>query len=311
MTPDPRDLIHADSAALQARFRRSILWQLDVLAGAAPKGSSGTTDSSDLSCGGEAVAALPQVASPVVSHLLLDPSGWDCLTGASPDGCPLDLLALKKQWGKKVVIVITAPEEFSEPAWSQADGFYIPGAHSRQGDLLQAAGHAGKPLWIERGSFLAPSDFENVLKRVGADRPSESAHPEMDPPVTLVDTGSQYGYADRVLDTRALCLYEEWDVAFSLSYTDLATGGEPAGENWRPRWADAPGRDRFVFQCAQQWGAGLVFKSPVSKPDQGRLVDADLEKGFLAKRADHLAAAVRHVLAQAPFFSSEVRLSHD
>lgn len=311
MTPDPKDLHRADSALRSVRFRRSVLWQLDVLAGVATRASSASAPSSGVSSGQGAVAALPQVASPVVSHILVDPFGWDRLTGAAPDGSPFDLLSLKEQWGKRVVILITAPEELSRPDWNAADGFYIPGAHSRQGDLLQAAGAAGKPLWIERGSFLAPSDFENVLKRIGAAERKEPVHPETDPPVTLVDTGSQYGYADRVLDTRALCSYEDWGVAFSLSYTDLASGGEPAGENWRPRWADVPGSDRFIFQCAQQWGAGLVFKSVLSAPARSRLPAAGPETGLLDARADHLAAAVRHVLAQAPGSFSEVRQTHE
>jgi hypothetical protein len=272
-------------------FKRSILWQLNT-----PEADlTNTTD-------------LPPAISPLVSHILLDPTHWSDLTRHSPRAIVTELSVLKQRWGKPIVVVITDPAACCQEDWLQADGFYIPGPHSRQGDLLSAVGATGKALWIERGSFLAPTDFENVLKRVQTGDPSNGTAP-----ITLVDTGSQYGYADRVLDTRALCHYADWGVPASLSYTDLATGSDAAGANWRPRWADRPLQDKYIFLCAQTWGMGIVFKNPQPSSAERAQTDHKSSNSFLADRAEHLATAVRHLLAHphpvAPQF--DTRLSHE
>ncbi len=190
-----------------------------------------------------------------VTHVLLDPKKWNELESTPESNEALEEALCQfntKQHHPAVstVLVVTDPAETKSPIGLSCDGFYVPGPHCRQGDLLQAAGESNKDVWVERGSFLAPSDLRNVFSRV----PTNGK-------VTLVEAGSQNGYADRVLDTRALCLYETWNAAVCLSYSDLRWGGENVNSAFRPHWANSDDLRAHVFRCAQTWNNGLIFKT--------------------------------------------------
>lgn len=163
--------------------------------------------------------------------------------------------AQRPQW----IAIVRHPEQLETAAVARANGYYVPGTHCRQGDILLAVAASGKPVWIERGSFLAPTDVAHVTKRFS------------DPSVvTLVEAGSHFGYDDRVLDPRALALYESWGLKLSFSITDLLAG-DGAGSLYRPQWAEDPTHLRLFLKTFLRmralWKAGVVVKNYSRKTD--------------------------------------------
>jgi 3-deoxy-D-manno-octulosonic acid (KDO) 8-phosphate synthase len=151
------------------------------------------------------------------------------------------------------IAIVRHPEQLELEHVQSATGYYVPGTHCRQGDILQAVASTGKPVWIERGSFLAPTDVAHISQRF----PDPSV-------VTLVEAGSHFGYDDRVLDPRALALYEAWGLKVSISITDLLAG-DGAGSPYRPQWADEPRHIssflNAIMRIRALWNAGIVVKS--------------------------------------------------
>ncbi len=151
------------------------------------------------------------------------------------------------------IAIVRHPEQLELESVRTATGYYVPGTHCRQADILQAVSSTGKPVWIERGSFLAPTDVAHIARRF------------QDPSaVTLVEAGSHFGYDDRVLDPRALALYEDWGLRISLSITDLLAG-DGAGSPYRPQWAEELKNNRSFLNAIMRirtlWNAGIVVKS--------------------------------------------------
>ena len=206
---------------------------------------------------------IPQAAT----HLLCDLRAWNKLSPMAPQDQKLpnsdesyqnrqassSITALQKRFPEKATVAVLCHAEWlQEEGFQMADAYYIPGPHCRQADLLTAAAKTAKPLFVERGSFLAPIDFQNVIERV-----AEHRH------LTLVDAGSHFGYGDRVLDPRSLVLCQNWQkrfgTSFALSFTDLTAADESASE-YRPRWLSENTFSDFVFKMSALWNCGMVFK---------------------------------------------------
>ena len=183
--------------------------------------------------------------------------------GLLPDPCPelspatvLNLgrgNAAGSQRPTATVTIVTQPQDLGAAAGSL--GYYVPGTHCRQGDILSAVAASARPVWIERGSFLSPMDLAHITERFGSKQD-----------VTIVESGSSFGYDDRVLDLRALALYEAWGLRVALGVGDLCLG-DGASSGFRPSWAiDQASRARFAktfLRVAEHWGCDLVLKSPV------------------------------------------------
>jgi 3-deoxy-D-manno-octulosonic acid (KDO) 8-phosphate synthase len=154
----------------------------------------------------------------------------------------------------EAVLVVRHPDELTQGSASQAWGFYIPGTHCRQGDILGAVAASGRPVWVERGSFLSPTDVAHVTERF-ADATK----------VTLVEAGSAFGYDDRVLDVRALALYQSWGYPFALALGELCLG-DAAESTYRPRWANEDKHlsmfAELLLRLAGTWGCSIVLKPP-------------------------------------------------
>ncbi len=200
-----------------------------------------------------ALAAITQVSADSRSGLLVD--------------CAANLpskMGAGNQGARRIAIV-RHPEQLELEHVQSATGYYVPGTHCRQGDILQALASTGRPVWIERGSFLAPTDVAHISRRF----PDPSI-------VTLVEAGSHFGYDDRVLDPRALALYEDWGLRISLSITDLLAG-DGAGSPYRPKWAEEPKNISSFLNAFMRiralWNAGIVVKShPRAAADAGSYV---------------------------------------
>jgi hypothetical protein len=149
--------------------------------------------------------------------------------------------------------MVAHPSELQTPAAQGAMGYCVPGTHCRQGDILKAVAQTNKPVWIERGSFLSPTDLAHIAERF--------EDPSL---VTVVDAGSHFGYDDRVLDFRALALYKSWGLGFALGLDELCFG-DHAHSQYRPKWASSPENlQLFVTELlglVAFWQCGVVIKN--------------------------------------------------
>jgi hypothetical protein len=195
----------------------------------------------------QAQSAFPK--SPLA--LLADPFGWK-LSDASaaltrpltPDRKRTALAELPRGPFAAVGCYVSTPREveiLAEAAASrrttplQEGGHptffaYVPGEVCRQADVLEAVRAAGLPVALERGPFLPPSDVVRAVEKLeGCQR-------------LLVDAGGVNGYADRILDPRALWILKETNLRFGIHVGELL---EPAGAmyEWKPKWIRDP---RFV-----------------------------------------------------------------
>lgn len=190
---------------------------------------------------------LPPTLRSLGAEKLCDPQEWKNVEaasvpqrerGSSPNADPTTL-------------VVTQAAEVRTAAQQGYRSFYIPGEHCRQGDLLDACAAKGHTVWLERGSFLAPSDVKHALIRL---RDAQR--------LIVVDAGTQNGYSDRILDPRALRLYQSWGCEFALSDFDLSFGSGENSDGYRPHWVTSPElRDTFLRE-AMAWGAHFVCKWP-------------------------------------------------
>lgn len=154
--------------------------------------------------------------------------------------------------------IVRHANELSLPDVRDARGYFIPGTHCRQGDILKAVSLTAKPVWIERGSFLAPMDLAHIAERF-----------QKSQQVTLVESGSAFGYDDRVLDVRALALYQSWGLRVALGLADLCLG-DGAASSYRPAWAQNANNlhlfaDALLRLCTT-WDCDVVLRRPSSLP---------------------------------------------
>jgi hypothetical protein len=124
--------------------------------------------------------------------------------------------------------VVSTPTEVALAAQCGVSFLAIPGEVCRQADVLDACVEAGLPVVLERGAFLPPSDARHARTKLEG------------LPVCLIDAGGANGYADRVLDPRALwtlaaaCIGDD---AFGVNIGELLS---PAGATyaWKPLWLE-------------------------------------------------------------------------
>lgn len=107
---------------------------------------------------------------------------------------------------------------------------YICGDLCRQTDVLKAASATGYPLVIEKGAFLSPDDIKRMIEKL------ENKN------FALVECGSSFGYANRVLDPRSLYELKTLSPCFGVCLSDLLM---PNDENYsfHPDWLS---HDKFL-----------------------------------------------------------------
>jgi len=115
---------------------------------------------------------------------------------------------------------------------------YLNGDICRQTDILQTASETNYFIVVEKGSFLSPDDIKRMTAKL--------THKNF----ALVECGSSFGYATRVLDPRSLFAMREASPYFGVCLTDLLA---PDNEQYphRPEWISD---DKFLesYKIASQ-----------------------------------------------------------
>ncbi len=144
-----------------------------------------------------------------------------------------------------------------EIASQLASLLYIPGEICRQADVLDAAARSGKRIFLERGAFLAAPDVMRALEKLaGCD-------------VVVVEAGSAYGYADRVLDPRSLALVRDAGVSMALQLSELIS---PRGEKyrWSSGWSSDSGFVEAYIRVAEAFGVRNLVCDETRHPGLAR-----------------------------------------
>ena len=122
---------------------------------------------------------------------------------------------------------IHQPHEAAIAASYGIDVLQIPAFLCRQTDLLEAAAATGKVVNIKKGQFLAPDAMRFAAEKVSCCGNKR---------IILTDRGTQFGYADLIVDFRAIPIMKRTgypvvlDVTHSLQQPNQAsgvTGGQP------------------------------------------------------------------------------------
>lgn len=139
-------------------------------------------------------------------------------------------------------VFVSSVAEVELAACSQAAFLYVPGEICRQADVLEACVNAGKPVALERGPFLPPSDMVRAFEKLAGLE------------VLLLDAGGVNGYADRVVDPRALWILKETGASFGLQVGEAIAPHDTPYE-WKPRWLEDTRFVEPLVLAAQALGA--------------------------------------------------------
>lgn len=142
-----------------------------------------------------------------------------------------------------------------EPSAEVLDALQIPAFLCRQTDLILAAGHAGKPVNVKKGQFLAPWEMKNVvdkLRSTGNER------------ILLTERGVSFGYNTLVVDFRSLPVMTSfgYPVVFDATHSVQAPGGQ----------GDRAGGERqyvpHLARAAVAVGCDALFMEVHNDPDR-------------------------------------------
>jgi 2-dehydro-3-deoxyphosphooctonate aldolase (KDO 8-P synthase) len=130
----------------------------------------------------------------------------------------LDMLRqIKNQTGLPVTTDIHESYQ-AAPVAEICDVLQIPAFLARQTDLLVAAAQTGRAVHVKKGQFLAPSDMQNVVKKLEASGCQN---------VLLCERGTFFGYGRLVNDMQSLVLMRELGVPVCFDATHSVQ--EPGG----------------------------------------------------------------------------------
>lgn len=138
---------------------------------------------------------------------------------------------------------------------------YVAGDVCRQTDVLKAASSSGYPLMVEKGAFLSPDDIHRMVEKLG------------DTEFALVECGSAFGYANRVLDPRSLYELKKLSPCFGVCLTDLI---EPVDERY-------PHHSEWLAN--EKWHDALKLASESFKPSFYVYKTSNLERFSSLDRA--------------------------
>lgn len=130
----------------------------------------------------------------------------------------LSILAdVRKEYDVPVLTDVHAPEHCAIAAES-VDVLQIPAFLCRQTDLLLAAGRTGCAINVKKGQFLAPSDMQNIVRKI------ESTGNRR---ILLCDRGTSFGYNTLINDMRALPIMAQTghSVVFDATHSVQQPGG--------------------------------------------------------------------------------------
>ncbi|MDR2439064.1 MAG: 3-deoxy-8-phosphooctulonate synthase [Planctomycetaceae bacterium] len=104
------------------------------------------------------------------------------------------------------------------PVAQVCDLLQIPAFLARQTDLLVSAAHTGRAVHVKKGQFLAPSDMQNVVRKL------ESSGCQN---ILLCERGTFFGYGRLVNDMQSLVLMRDFGVPVCFDATHSVQ--EPGG----------------------------------------------------------------------------------
>ena len=141
------------------------------------------------------------------------------------------------------------------------DVLQIPAYLSQQTSLALAVGHAGKPVNVKKGQFVAPEDMGAAVSKI------ESTGNRK---ILLTERGSCFGYRTLVVDFRSLSIMRKfgYPVVFDVTHSVRVYG--------RPSKDPAGGTPEFIPLLARAGvaaGADAVFIETHPAPEKG-LCDA-------------------------------------
>jgi 2-dehydro-3-deoxyphosphooctonate aldolase (KDO 8-P synthase) len=134
------------------------------------------------------------------------------------------LAEVRKQLGLPVLTDVHEIEHINEVA-SVVDVLQTPAFLCRQTDFIRAVAHAGKPVNIKKGQFLAPHDMKNVIDKARA--AAKEAGLEEDN-FLACERGASFGYNNLVSDMRSLSIMRETGapVVFDATHSVQLPGGQ-------------------------------------------------------------------------------------
>lgn len=145
----------------------------------------------------------------------------------------------------------------AEPAARVVEILQIPAFLCRQTDLLAAAGRTGRVVNVKKGQFLSPWDMVNAARKIEAVGNRR---------ILLTERGASFGYANLVVDMRALEIMARtgYPVVFDATHSCQLPGA----------LGDATGGQReFVpglVRAASAVGAAGIFLETHPDPDRAK-----------------------------------------
>jgi 2-dehydro-3-deoxyphosphooctonate aldolase (KDO 8-P synthase) len=137
------------------------------------------------------------------------------------------------------------------------DIIQIPAFLCRQTDFVLAVGHAGKPVNVKKGQFLAPWDAQHVVKKKSSTGNTQ---------IVITERGVMFGYNNLVADFRSIGIIQETGcpVIFDATHSVQLPGG--AGDSSGGQREFAP----ILAKAAVAAGADGIFMEVHLNPDQAR-----------------------------------------
>ena len=172
----------------------------------------------------------------------------DSFTGLGDEKALSIIQKVGERFGTPTLTDIHQPNEAELAASYGIEVLQIPAFLCRQTDLLEAAAFTGKAVNIKKGQFLAPDSMRfaaEKVKRCGNHK------------IILTDRGTQFGYADLVVDFRGIPIMKSTgypvvlDVTHSLQQPNQHTGvsgGQPEMIATLARAAVAVGVDGLFLE---------------------------------------------------------------
>ena len=152
--------------------------------------------------------------------------------------------------------VITDVHESSQCAMvaQTVDVLQIPAFLCRQTELLLAAGHAGKPINVKKGQFLAPWDMYNVAEKITSTGNSN---------IMLCERGTSFGYNTLINDFRGLQTMAE--TGYPIIFDATHSVQQPSSQG-----SSSGGERKFIpglARAACAMGVNGVFIETHQDPD--------------------------------------------
>ena len=131
------------------------------------------------------------------------------------------LAEVKRQVGVPVLTDVHTEADIPEVA-AVVDVLQTPAFLCRQTDFIRAVAHAGRPVNIKKGQFLAPGDMKHVVAKARSASGTDN--------ILVCERGASFGYHNLVSDMRSVAILRETGcpVVFDATHSVQLPGGAGA-----------------------------------------------------------------------------------